>query len=220
MRVLLVEDDELIGSGLRAGLRHAGFAVDWVQDVESAVLARRGSPYSLVLLDLGLPRKDGMSLLSAMRQQNDATPVIIITARDAVQSRVLGLDGGADDYMIKPFALEELLARIRLVTRRHAGRSQPDLVVGALKLDPTQHRCWIDDKEVSITSREFALLLELMREPGAIVTRERLEEALYGWNEEIESNSIQVHVYNLRRKLGADVIKTRGVSDIVSGSDE
>jgi DNA-binding response OmpR family regulator len=212
MRILLIEDDPLIGDGLRLGLRREGFAVDWVQDGEAGALALRTTPYGLVLLDLGLPKQGGMALLAGMRQRNDATPVIIITARDAIPDRVAGLDGGADDYLVKPFALEELLARIRVVSRRQAGRAQALLAVGALRLDPVQHRCWLRDEEVALTAREFALLEELMREPGAIATREQLEERLYGWNEEIESNAIPVHIYNLRRKLGTEAIcNVRGV---------
>ncbi|PMS19650.1 DNA-binding response regulator [Trinickia dabaoshanensis] len=212
MRILLVEDDALIGDGLRHGLRREGFAVDWAQDGEAASLALRTTSYGLVLLDLGLPRQDGLTLLSRLRRGNDATPVIIITARDAVPDRVAGLDSGADDYLVKPFALEELLARIRVVNRRQAGRAQTALQVGALRLDPALHRVWLRDEEVSVTAREFALLHELMHDPGIIVTREQLEERLYGWNEEIESNAVQVHVHNLRRKLGADAIRNvRGV---------
>ncbi|CAM2171953.1 DNA-binding transcriptional activator QseB [Paraburkholderia sacchari] len=212
MRILLVEDDPLIGNGLRIGLRREGFAVDWVQDGDAGALALRTTVYGLVLLDLGLPNQDGMTLLTALRKRDDSTPVIVITARDSVPDRVAGLDGGADDYLVKPFALEELLARIRVANRRQAGRAQAMLVAGALRLDPAQHRCWLHNQEVSITAREFALLEELMRDPGAIVTREQLEERLYGWNEEIESNAIQVHVYNLRRKLGSDAIRNvRGV---------
>ena len=212
MRILLVEDDPLIGNGLRLGLRREGFAVDWAQDGNAGALALRTTAYGLVLLDLGLPNQDGMTLLAALRRRDDATPVIVITARDSVPDRVAGLDGGADDYLVKPFALEELLARIRVVNRRQAGRAQSLLAAGALRLDPARHRCWLHDTEISITAREFALLEELMRDPGALVTREQLEERLYGWNEEIESNAIQVHVYNLRRKLGADAIRNvRGV---------
>ncbi|WP_213307039.1 response regulator [Paraburkholderia sacchari] len=212
MRILLVEDDPLIGNGLRIGLRREGFAVDWVQDGDAGALALRTTVYGLVLLDLGLPNQDGMTLLTALRKRDDSTPVIVITARDSVPDRVAGLDGGADDYLVKPFALEELLARIRVANRRQAGRAQAMLVAGALRLDPARHRCWLHDQEISITAREFALLEELMRDPGAIVTREQLEERLYGWNEEIESNAIQVHVYNLRRKLGSDAIRNvRGV---------
>ncbi|WP_075257920.1 response regulator [Herbaspirillum camelliae] len=212
MRILLIEDDPIIGNGLQLGLRRQGYAVDWVQDGAAASLARRTVPYELLLLDLGLPHQDGMSILMQMRNTEDATPVIIITARDAVSDRVTGLDGGADDYLVKPFALEELLARIRLVTRRQVGRIQSVMTAGVLRIDTAQRRCWQAEQEISITAREFSLLEALMREPGTVVSREQLEESLFGWNEEVESNAIQVHVYNLRRKFGADVIRNvRGV---------
>ncbi|MBB5499449.1 response regulator [Paraburkholderia sp. MM5384-R2] len=216
MRILLAEDDPLIGNGLQQGLQRAGFAVDWATDGDAAALALNTTSYGLVLLDLGLPKQDGLALLAKLRARNVArnvdTPVIIITARDAVPDRVAGLDGGADDYIVKPFALEELLARMRVVHRRQAGRAKSTLQVGRLRLDPAQHRLWLHDNEISVTSREFALLLELMHDPAIIVSREQLEERLYGWNEEIESNAIQVHVHNLRRKLGVLAIRTvRGV---------
>ncbi|MDH6147104.1 MULTISPECIES: response regulator [Paraburkholderia] len=212
MRILLAEDDPLIGNGLQQGLQRAGFAVDWATDGDAAALALNTTSYGLVLLDLGLPKQDGLALLAKLRARNVDTPVIIITARDAVPDRVAGLDGGADDYIVKPFALEELLARMRVVRRRQAGRATSTLQVGTLRLDPAQHRLWLHDNEISVTSREFALLLELMHDPAIIVSREQLEERLYGWNEEIESNAIQVHVHNLRRKLGVLAIRTvRGV---------
>jgi two-component system, OmpR family, response regulator len=212
MRILLVEDDPLIGNGLQHGLRQEGFAVDWVQDGNAAALALRMTPYGLLLLDLGLPSQGGLMVLKELRQRDDALPVIIITARDGLPDRVAGLDGGADDYLVKPFALEELLARIRAVNRRHAGRAQTALTVGALRLDPVQHRVWLRDDEVPVSPREFTLLHELMQQPSAVISREQLEERLYGWNEEVESNAVQVHVHNLRKKLGADAIRNvRGV---------
>jgi DNA-binding response OmpR family regulator len=212
MRILLAEDDSLIGNGLHQGLQKAGFAVDWTTDGDAAALALSTTSYGLVLLDLGLPMQDGLTLLARLRARNVDTPVIIITARDGVPDRVAGLDGGADDYIVKPFALDELLARIRVVRRRQAGRAKSTLQVGALRLEPAQHRLWLHDDEISVTSREFALLVELMHDPAVVVSREKLEERLYGWNEEIESNTIQVHVHNLRRKLGVDAIRTvRGV---------
>jgi two-component system response regulator QseB len=212
MRILLVEDDPLIGNGLQHGLRQEGFAVDWVQDGNAAALALRMTPYGLLLLDLGLPSQGGLMVLKELRQRDDTMPVIIITARDGLPDRVAGLDGGADDYLVKPFALEELLARIRAVNRRHAGRAQTALTVGALRLDPVQHRVWLRDDEVPVSPREFTLLHELMQQPSAVISREQLEERLYGWNEEVESNAVQVHVHNLRKKLGADAIRNvRGV---------
>ncbi|HDR9757812.1 TPA: response regulator [Burkholderia cepacia ATCC 25416] len=212
MRILLVEDDPLIGNGLHLGLRREGFAVDWVQDGNAASLALRTTAYGLLLLDLGLPNRDGLTVLKELRQRDDATPAIILTARDGLPDRIAGLDSGADDYLVKPFALAELLARIRAVNRRHAGRAQPELKAGVLRLDPVQHRVWLRDDEVTVSPKEFALLHELMQRPGAILSREQLEEALYGWQEEIESNALQVHVYNLRKKFGSDVIhNVRGV---------
>lgn len=212
MRILLVEDDPLIGSGLQRGLQREGFAVDWAQDGDAATLALRTASYGLVLLDLGLPGQDGLTLLARLRQRRDDVPVIIITARDAVPDRVAGLDSGADDYLVKPFALDELLARMRVVRRRQAGHSQTTLRVGPLHLDPAQHRVWLREVEIPMTAREFALLLELMQQPGVVVSRDQLEERMYGWNEEIGSNTIQVHIHNLRRKLGTQAIRNvRGV---------
>ncbi|MBB3261757.1 DNA-binding response OmpR family regulator [Paraburkholderia bannensis] len=212
MRILLVEDDTLIGSGLQRGLQREGFAVDWAQEGDAATLALRTTSYGLVLLDLGLPGQDGLTLLARLRQRKDDVPVIIITARDAVPDRVAGLDSGADDYLVKPFALDELLARMRVVRRRQAGHSQTTLRVGPLRLDPAQHRVWLHEVEIPMTAREFALLLELMQQPGVVVSREQLEERMYGWNEEIGSNTIQVHIHNLRRKLGTQAIRNvRGV---------
>ena len=212
MRILLVEDDPLIGNGLCLGLKREGYAVDWDQDGDTASLALRTTTYGLLLLDLGLPSQDGLKVLRELRRSGDATPTIILTARDAVEQRIAGLDSGADDYLVKPFALGELLARIRALTRRHAGRVQPELKVGAVRLDPMQHRVWIADIEVQVTPREFALLQELMQRPDAVLRREKLEQAIYGWEEEVESNAIQVHVFNLRKKFGAGLIRTvRGV---------
>jgi DNA-binding response OmpR family regulator len=209
---LLVGDDASIDGELQRELHKEGFAVDWAEHGESAMLALGTTSYGLVLLDIGRSGKDGLMLLAGLRRRNDATPVIVITTRDAVPDGVAGLDGGADDYLVKPFALDELLARIRVVNRHQTGRVQPLLQVGALRLDPAQHRVWLGDREVPVTTREFALLQELMRDPAIVVTRTQLEERLYGWNEEIESNAIQVHVHNLRRKLGSDAIhNVRGV---------
>jgi DNA-binding response OmpR family regulator len=212
MRVLLVEDDPLIGSGLDEGLRHEGFAVDWVRDGDAATLALRTTPYGLMLLDLGLPGQDGLSLLASLRRRDDALPAIVITARDAVTDRIAGLDAGADDYLVKPFVLEELLARIRAVNRRHAGRAQTTLAAGALKLDPVRHQVWLADDEVALSPKEFVMLHELMLDPGAVISREQFEERLYSWGEEVESNAVQVHIHNLRKKLGHVAILTvRGV---------
>ncbi len=212
MRVLLVEDDPLIGSGLEQGLKQEGFAVDWVKDGDAATLALRTTGYGLLLLDLGLPNRDGLSVLAALRRRDETLPVIVITARDGLPDRIAGLDSGADDYLVKPFALEELLARIRAVNRRHAGRAQTTLTIGALRLDPVKHQVWLNDDEVTLSPKEFVLLHELMREPGAVISREQFEERLYSWGEEVESNAVQVHIHNLRKKLGHEMILTvRGV---------
>ncbi|TPK54862.1 response regulator [Mesorhizobium sp. B2-4-19] len=212
MRLLLAEDDPMIGSGLQQGLRKKGFTVDWVQDGKSALLALEANPYALLLLDLGLPQKDGMDVLKALRQRGETLPTIIITARDALPDRLAGLDGGADDYLIKPFALEELISRIHAVSRRHAGRAQIELHVGPLRLDPVRHLLWLCDEPADVSAKEFALLHALMREPGAVLSREQLEDHLYGWDKEVGSNAVEVHIYNLRKKLGAEVIHTvRGV---------
>lgn len=212
MRVLLVEDDPLIGSGLEQGLKQEGFAVDWVKDGDAATLALRTTGYGLLLLDLGLPNRDGLSVLAALRRRDETLPVIVITARDGLPDRIAGLDSGADDYLVKPFALEELLARIRAVNRRHAGRAQTTLTIGALRLDPVKHQVWLNDDEVTLSPKEFVLLHELMREPGAVISREQFEERLYSWGEEVESKAVQVHIHNLRKKLGHEMILTvRGV---------
>lgn len=212
MSVLLVEDDPLIGSGLEQGLKQEGFAVDWVKDGDAATLALRTTGYGLLLLDLGLPNRDGLSVLAALRRRDETLPVIVITARDGLPDRIAGLDSGADDYLVKPFALEELLARIRAVNRRHAGRAQTTLTIGALRLDPVKHQVWLNDDEVTLSPKEFVLLHELMREPGAVISREQFEERLYSWGEEVESNAVQVHIHNLRKKLGHEMILTvRGV---------
>ncbi|KJV31575.1 regulator [Aquitalea magnusonii] len=212
MRVLLAEDDAMIGAGLQQGLRKAGFTVDWVQDGHSALLAVETVAYEMLLLDLGLPQQDGMAVLNALRRKQDNLPTIIITARDALADRLTGLNEGADDYLVKPFALDELVARIHAVSRRLAGRAQAEIQVGSLKLDPVSHLLWLHEQQMTVSAKEFALLHELMREPGAVLSREQLEDRLYGWGEEVGSNAIEVHIYNLRKKMGAEIIRTvRGV---------
>ncbi|MEI2783583.1 MAG: response regulator transcription factor [Candidatus Competibacter sp.] len=212
MRVLLVEDDPMIGDSLRKGLRMEGFTVDWVQDGRSAELAVETTHYALVLLDLGLPKKDGLSVLRGWRERGSTVPVLILTARDAVPDRVAGLDGGADDYLVKPFDLTELLARMRALLRRQAGRARDLIEVGALRVDPVAHAIDYRGQPVQLSAREFALLHALAESPGAVLSREQLEDRLYGWGEEVESNAVEVHVHNLRRKLSAQLIRTvRGV---------
>lgn len=212
MRILLVEDDMMIGDSVRSALRHEGFAVDWVRDGRAAQSTLATERFDLVLLDLGLPQVDGLSVLREMRSRQDATPVIIVTARDEVASRVAGLDSGADDYVVKPFELEELTARMRAVIRRHAGRADPMIEVGPVTLDPTTRIVTVRGEPVVLSAREYAVLEAMMMRPGAILSRAQLEDRLYGWGEEIESNAISVYVHQLRRKLGEDFIHTvRGV---------
>jgi len=212
MRLLLIEDDPMIGEAIRAGLKREGFAVDWVREARAAEAVLASEPFELVLLDLGLPGRDGLTLLKAQRARGLTLPVLIITARDAIADRVAGLDAGADDYLIKPFDPQELAARIRALLRRRAGRSAAGLEHLGVRLDPAEHRVTRAGAEVALSPREFALLQLLMERPGTILSRAQLEERLYGWGEEDESNAIEVHVHGLRKKLGADFILTvRGV---------
>jgi two-component system response regulator QseB len=212
MRILLAEDDPMIGAGVRQGLRQDGFAVDWVRDGTAATLALAENVHDLVVLDLGLPRRDGLEVLKSMRRRGDTRPVLILTARDAVGDRVAGLDAGADDYMVKPFELSELAARVRALLRRGVGRASPVIVHGALELDPATREVRLAGEPVALSARELALLEALLARPGAILSRAQLEEKLYGWKDEIESNAIDVHIHALRRKLGAAAIRNvRGV---------
>lgn len=219
MRLLLVEDDPMIGEGVRKGLRQEGFAVDWVQDGRAAERAIDNDVYDLLLLDLGLPGKDGIDVLASLRRRGNAIPVLILTARDAVSDRVNGLDRGADDYLVKPFDLEELSARVRALLRRKSGRTDPVIRIGNVKLNPATHEVFLDGNPVSLSAREFALLQALADRPGAVLSRAQLEEKLYGWSEEVESNTIEVYVHALRRKLGQDFIRNvRGVGYMVPKS--
>jgi two-component system, OmpR family, response regulator QseB len=212
VRLLLVEDDPMIGDAIRAGLRRDGFTVDWVRNAADGAQVLRTEPFELLLLDLGLPGEDGLSLLKELRTRGAVLPVLIITARDAVADRVAGLDAGADDYLVKPFDLDELAARIRALLRRRSGRSDPRLEHLGVALEPAAHRVTRDGEEVALSPREFALLELLMERPGVILSRAQIEERLYGWGEEIESNAVEVHIHGLRRKLGAQFILTvRGV---------
>jgi two-component system response regulator QseB len=221
MRLLLVEDDPLIGQGVRAGLKLAGFTVDWVEDGQAAALAVSNGVYDLIVLDLGLPRKDGLSLMREMRARGHDQPVLVLTARDAVGDRVRVLDSGADDYLVKPFDLDELAARVRALLRRRAGRHHPVMRHGALMLDPVERKVELDGRPVLLSPREFALLHALLERPSAVLSREQLEERVYGWDEEVSSNAVEVHLHNLRRKLGAPLIRNvRGVGYCVARLDE
>jgi len=202
----------MIGEAIRAGLKREGFAVDWMHDAATAGAALATEPFDLLLLDLGLPGSDGLTLLKGLRGRGAALPVLIITARDAVSDRVAGLDAGADDYLIKPFDLDELAARIRALLRRRSGRPAPLIEHRGVVLDPAAHRATRDGAEVALSPREFALLQLLMERPGTILSRAQIEERLYGFGEEVESNAVEVHIHGLRRKLGAAFILTvRGV---------
>ncbi|MES2991136.1 MAG: response regulator transcription factor [Pseudomonadota bacterium] len=226
MRLLLVEDDRMIGESLRGALRLEGYAVDWVRDAAAAQATLASERFDLVLLDLGLPDDGsrssvatpdgGLAVLRAMRARQDGTPVIVLTARDGPGDKVAGLDAGADDYVVKPFDLDELAARIRAVLRRHSGRAQPALSFGGVTLDPATRQVTRDGAPVLLSAREFAVLEALMQRPGALLSRAQLEDRLYGWGEEIESNAVSVYIHQLRRKLGADFIQNiRGVGYFV-----
>jgi DNA-binding response OmpR family regulator len=212
MRVLLAEDDHLLGSGLRAGLQQQGFQVDWVQDGVAAQRELLTGVYQACVLDLGLPRQDGMQCLVAVRQRKITTPVLILTARDGVPDRIAGLDTGADDYLVKPVDLMELAARLRALVRRAHGVSEPTLEAGALRMDPASRQVWLDDRVVELSLREYEVLQIFMLHAGRVLTRTQIEKQLYQWGTEVSSNTVEVHIYNLRKKLRPDVIETlRGV---------
>ena len=212
MRILVVEDDPLLGDGIQAGLAQAGFSVDWVKDGVAADVAVKTASYAAVVLDLGLPRLAGLELLRRMRAGGNRTPVLILTARDSVEDRIKGLDSGADDYVLKPFDLHELAARLRALTRRSAGEAAPLLRVGEIELDPAARRVKFKGRHIELPAREYSLLHALMLAAGRVLTREQLAERLYAWGEEVESNAVDVHIHHLRRKLAPGLIRTvRGV---------
>ena len=212
MRILLAEDDSLLGDGLRAGLRQLGFQVDWVRDGEAAERELRAQPYAAAVLDLGLPRKDGLAVLTAIRAAHIATPVLVLTARDTVPERILGLDLGADDYVVKPVDLNELAARLRALVRRAYGQPQECLSAQDVVLDPASRAVRQGGVSVTLSNREFDLLQAFMLGAGRVLSREQLEQQLYSWGQEVDSNAIEVHIHNLRRKLGNTLIHTvRGV---------
>lgn len=216
MRLLLVEDDPMIGAGVQRGLRQEGHTVDWVRDGGAAERAVATGVHEMLLLDLGLPRRSGLDLLAALRRKGVELPVLVITARDSVADRVKGLDAGADDYLVKPFDLDELSARIRALMRRRGGRASPLIEHDGLTLDPARRAVTLDGRPVSLSAREFALLRALLERPGAPLSRAQLEDRLYGWGEEVESNAVEVHIHSLRRKLGAEWIRNvRGVGYLV-----
>ncbi len=220
MRLLLAEDDRMIGQTLRQALRFEGHAVDWVGDVGAALAALSAERFDLLLLDLGLPERPGISaqptaglaVLRSLRQRGDATPVIVLTARDTTADRVAGLDAGADDYLVKPFELDELAARMRAVLRRHTGRTDSALQHAGVRLDPATKLVTRDEQPVLLSAREFAVLEALMQRPGAVLSRAQLEDRLYGWGDAVESNAVPVYIHQLRKKLGAGFIRSmRGV---------
>ncbi|MBS0382915.1 MAG: response regulator transcription factor [Proteobacteria bacterium] len=212
MRLLLAEDDHALGLALADGLRHLGHAVDWIEDGRHAAQALEDTRYAAAVLDWNLPRMSGVEVVRGMRRRGDRTPVLLLTARDALDDRVLGLDSGADDYVVKPVHLDELAARVRALLRRAEGNPAPLQRIGALELDPGARSARLDGSPLDLSAREYALLEALAARPGHALSREQLEEALYGWGEEVASNAIEVHVHHLRRKLGADWIRTlRGI---------
>ncbi|MEA3219365.1 response regulator [Immundisolibacter sp.] len=208
MHVLLVEDDVLVGAGIEAGLRLHGLAVDRLSTVTEADAALQAFHTDVVILDLGLPDGNGMTLLARLRQRGDSVPVLVLTARDAVQDRVAGLRAGADDYLLKPFDLDELVARLQALLRRAGGHSQPMLVHGPLRLDPVSRQVWLHDAPVSLSRRELALLEVLLHSRRAVLSAEQLKDSLYGFEAEVESNAVNVHIHHLRRKLGSGIVKT------------
>ena len=212
MRLLLIEDDPMIGKSIRDGLRREGYSVDWVRDGWAGEQSVNAEAYDMLILDLGLPRKDGLAVLSSIRASGQIMPVLIITARSEVADRVTGLDAGADDYLVKPFSMPELSARVRALLRRSFGRADTTLHAGELELNPQTREVRLGGKSVALSQRELALLEHLMQRPGAIVSKTSLEGSIYAWGEEVESNTIEVHISNLRKKLGADrIITIRGV---------
>lgn len=218
MRVLLVEDDAMIGEAIQGALKDAAYAADWVQDGAAALASLVGQHYDLVLLDLGLPGKDGLEVLRSIRARDNPVPLLIITARDGLDARLSGLDGGADDYVLKPFEMAELLARMRAVLRRKAGAAVPLLGNGVISLDPaTRQATAADGAPVALSHREFSLLQALLVRPGAILSRSDLEDRIYGWGDEVDSNAVEFLIHALRRKLGKDTIKNvRGAGWMVS----
>lgn len=212
MRILIVEDEELIGDGLRVGLNHDGHTVDWLKDGISAEQALKDETFDLVVLDLGLPKLTGLTVLQNLRTRGNNTPVIILTARDSIEERVQGLDYGADDYITKPFDLDELMARIRALQRRLSARAEPLITYRDIILDPASHSVTKEGQPLIMPRREYALLHKLLENVGRVLSREYLTQTLYGWGEDIDSNALEVHIHNLRKKLGGDFIRTiRGV---------
>lgn len=221
MRVLLIEDDELLGSGVKESLRKEGYTVDWLKDGLSAEHAVKSEGFDLLVLDLGLPRMSGLDLLQNMRDAGIKTPVLILTARDSIEDRIKGLDAGGDDYMIKPFDLEELIARVRALLRRSSGRANSSVEYKNLSLDPKSHSVLQDGEPLTLPRREFALLQKLLENVGQVLSREQLMQSIYGWSDDVDSNALEVHIHNLRKKLKHNIIRTiRGVGYMVDKDEE
>lgn len=217
MRLLLVEDDALLGDGIRNGLKQQDYTVEWLQDGQAAIVSLLHDNFDAVVLDLGLPKKHGLEVLKEIRAKGRTLPVLILTAQDAIEDRVAGLDAGADDYLVKPFDLDELYARIRALTRRATGRAEPKIVCGDIELDPAAHQVTRGGEVIELSRREYTVLLELMQNRGRVLSRARLEESLYDWGEQVESNAVEVHVHHLRKKLGSELIRTiRGVGYMIN----
>lgn len=216
MRILLIEDDELLGNGISAGLTQAGYVVDWLKDGAAVSRVLQFEAFDLIILDLGLPRISGLELLQNLRNRGVITPVLILTARDTTEDRVTGLDCGADDYMSKPFELEELCARIRALLRRFSARAEPIIHYGSVTLDPAAHTVTFKGAPMTLSRREFALLHKLLENVGRVLSRESLMQSIYGWEEDVDSNALEVHVHNLRKKFSTDFIRTiRGVGYLI-----
>lgn len=216
MRLLLVEDDEILGDGLVEGLKMEGYAVDWLTNGKLADEALKINSYELIVLDLNLPDMEGLDILRALRTRKDETPVMVLTAKDTVPDRVLGLDSGADDFVIKPFELDEVCARLRALARRNEGRSVPNIEYKGIVLDPASHQVTWNDEKVDLSQKEFEILSFLMSNIGRVISRARLEESLYSWDSDVESNTVEVHIHHLRKKLDPSIIRTvRGVGYII-----
>ena len=216
MRILLIEDDENLGKGIVIGLSQQGYTVDWLTDGAAAHQAVLNEAFDAVVLDVGLPKMTGIELLASIRNRGNVTPVLILTARDTLDDRIAGLDSGGDDYMTKPFELEELYARLRALVRRHSGRAESCLQYGEIVLDPASHSVTFQNQPINLSRREFALLHKLLDNTGRVLSREHLTQSLYGWEDDVDSNALEVHIHNLRKKFGAQFIRTiRGVGYMI-----
>jgi len=216
MRILIVEDDETLGDIIYQGLKHENYVVDWIKDGETADHILRSEVFDIIVLDLGLPTKPGLRVLDNLRLRGDKTPVLILTARDTIEERIKGLDMGADDYMVKPFDLNELIARLRALQRRSVERATSTIKYGHIEIDATAHTVILDGALLNLPRREFALLLKLLENQGKALSREQLSQSLYNWDEDVDSNALEVHIHNLRKKFGADLIKTiRGIGYMI-----